>query len=331
MSETDTTDVLIIGAGIAGLLCATELNKTGRSVRILEKGRGPGGRMATRRMGKARLDHGAQFFTVRSPSFQRYVDEWLEAGVIREWFRHAPHDTNASGYSRYCGVSGISDAPKYLSKDLDLRCTETVTSLAYDGSLWTVATAAGASFRARYLVLTAPLPQALALLDATGLNYGGAELDRLRAVRYDRGLATLAILDGPSGLPESGFLRCEQGPLTWIADNHAKGISPQEHAITLHANAVFADQHWDSPDSLRGSLMLKAAARHLKANVREYNCHRWGFCFSENPYPDLCFSNAELNLLLAGDSFGGPRVEGAALSGLAASSKLLETIAAKDS
>ena len=98
MSETDTTDVLIIGAGIAGLLCATELNKTGRSVRILEKGRGPGGRMATRRMGKARLDHGAQFFTVRSHSFQRYVDEWLEAGVIREWFRHAPHDTNAYGY-----------------------------------------------------------------------------------------------------------------------------------------------------------------------------------------------------------------------------------------
>ena len=94
-------DVLVIGAGISGLLCASELQRAGVSVRVLDKGRGVGGRMATRRMGGGRFDHGAQFFTVREPSFQSYVDEWLQAGVIQEWFRHAPSD------SKHCWLSTL--------------------------------------------------------------------------------------------------------------------------------------------------------------------------------------------------------------------------------
>lgn len=68
------TDVLIIGGGISGLLCATELKRAGMSVRVVDKGRGVGGRMATRRMAGGRLDHGAQFFTVRDERYQAYVD-----------------------------------------------------------------------------------------------------------------------------------------------------------------------------------------------------------------------------------------------------------------
>ena len=76
------TDVLIIGAGISGLLCATELRKADKSVRILDKGRGLGGRMATRRMAGGRLDHGAQYFTVRDSRLQAYADDWLSADTV---------------------------------------------------------------------------------------------------------------------------------------------------------------------------------------------------------------------------------------------------------
>lgn len=78
------TDILIIGAGISGLVCATELQRAGLNVCLVDKGRGVGGRMATRRMGGGRLDHGAQFFTVRDARFRAYVEEWLEADVVRE-------------------------------------------------------------------------------------------------------------------------------------------------------------------------------------------------------------------------------------------------------
>ena len=62
--------------------------------------------------------------------------------------------------------------------------------------------------------------------------------------------------------------------------------------------------------------MLEAAAPYLKAEVKEFKCHRWGFTTPINPWPDPYFHNPGLKLTLAGDSFGGARVEGAALSGI---------------
>ncbi len=317
------TDVLIIGAGISGLLCATELRKAGKSVCVLDKGRGLGGRMATRRMVGGRLDHGAQFFTVRDARLQAYVNAWLEAGIIKEWFRHLPEDSNPDGYPRYCGKQGMTDVPKFLAKELEVYTSQQVTELSRDTDLWLARTASGDSFVGRHLVITAPLPQALNLLDMTGLRYANGQADALRAVRYERGLATLAILDGASGLPEPGGMKLREAPLSWIGDNQQKGISPDVSAITIHADAAFAEAHWDSPNELRGRLMLEAAAPYLNAEVVEFNCHRWGFTIPINPWPEPCFHNPGLKLTLAGDSFGGARIEGAALSGIEAAQGIL--------
>lgn len=316
------TDVLIIGAGISGLLCAAELRKAGKSVRLLDKGRGLGGRMATRRMAGGRLDHGAQFFTVRDPRLQTYADEWLQAGVIKEWFRNFPEDNNTDGYPRYCGRTGMTDVPKLLAEELDVQRSQQVTELARDTDVWIARSEQGDSFLAQELVITAPLPQALNLLDMTGLRYANSDMEALRAVRYERGLATLAILDGPSGIPAPGALKLQEAPLSWIGDNQQKGISPDVSAVTIHADADFAEKHWDSPNEIRGPLMLEAAAPYLKTKVLEFNCHRWGFTTPINPWHELYYRNAALSLTLAGDSFGGPRIEGAALSGIEAASAL---------
>ena len=312
-----TTDVLIIGAGISGLICATELKRFGVSVQVLDKGRGVGGRMSTRHMAGARLDHGAQFFTVRESAFQCYVDQWLRAGVIKEWFRKAPYDSNPNGYSRYCGIGGISVVPRYLARDLDVHCSEVVTAVKYENKTWQVFTQSEKTYQSRHLVVTAPLPQALALLDTSGLNYAGEELDELRSIRYKRGLTTLAILEGPSGLPGNGFLQLKDGSINWLADNQIKGIS-EVPCVTIQSSPEFADVHWDSKDEVRGSLMIEAIASHLKSSVSTYVCHRWGFALSENRYKKSYFHNPEYNLALAGDAFSGGRVEGAALSGIEA-------------
>jgi renalase len=58
--KPQTTDVLIVGAGIAGLAAATDLHAAGRTVLVVDKGRGVGGRLASRRIGAATFDHGAQ-------------------------------------------------------------------------------------------------------------------------------------------------------------------------------------------------------------------------------------------------------------------------------
>jgi predicted NAD/FAD-dependent oxidoreductase len=219
----------------------------------------------------------------------------------------------------------MTDLPQYLAADLELYTGEQVSELVRDSGCWIVRTASGSIYTTHHLILTAPLPQALNLLDTSGLNCLGAEATALRAVRYEQGLATLAILDGPSGLANYGACKVDAAPLTWIGDNTQKGISPAVHALTLHATPEFAAAHWDSPDEVRGPLMLAAAQPYLQAKVVEYNCHRWGFTQPINPWSELYYHNRGLQLTLAGDSFGGPRIEGAARSGLAAAKFLLES------
>lgn len=318
------TEYLIIGAGISGLMCATALKEAGHSVVIIDKGRGFGGRMATRRMSGGRLDHGAQYFTVRDSRFQAYVDTWLNAGIIKEWFRHLPIDTNPEGYPRYCGVTGMTDVPKYLADSLTVHLSQQVIELVKELGHWTACTQTGERFEGRQLIITAPLPQAITVLKTTGLSWDRGQLAQLSSVSYEKGLATLAILAGPSGIASPGGLKLDRSPLSWIGDNYQKGISKDVHAVTLHADAAFAAKHWDSPDALRGQLMLAAAQPFLDAEVLEFSCHRWGYTMPINPWHSPYFENPDIQLTLAGDSFGGSKVEGAALSGLSAASRLLE-------
>ena len=317
--------VLIVGAGISGLMAARELKKNGYQVVVLDKGRGLGGRMATRRMGGARLDHGAQFMTTRQPAFAAIIEEALAAGVLRTWFQHGVMDRDPAGHPRYCGIHGMTDLPKYLARQLKVLCSQHVCKLQRNGSWWQAEVANGEFFEAQHLLLTAPLPQALELLATAEFDFFGSDVDDLKSINYDKGLATLVLLDGPSGIPHAGALPLSIGPLSWIGDNTQKGISPNVSAVTLHADAAFAARYWDAPDTVRGPLMLEAARPYLQSNVQEYKCHRWGFTLPKNPWHQPCYHRPEYALTLAGDAFGGPRIEGAALSGLAAAKAIIST------
>lgn len=320
----DTQDVLVIGAGISGLLCAAELQAAGQRVLVLDKGRGPGGRMSTRRgMGATRIDHGAQFFTVRGARWGKWVERMRAAGVVKEWFRRAPWDNNPAGYPRYCGVGGMNAIPKYLADELKLVRSCRIVSLQRVEGVWIAESAEGERYAGRELVLSTPLPQAWALLDTSGLQWADdATRAALEWVRYEKGLATLVQLKGASAVPAPGCLKLETGALVWIADNQQKGISP-EPALTLHASAAFAEEHWDSPDAVRGKLMLAAAERWLGSEVAAYQCHRWGFTLPLDPFEEDYFRNRGLGLTLVGDAFGGPRIEGAAGSGIAGAAVVL--------
>ena len=103
--------MIVVGAGLSGLAAAGALSSAGHEVTVFDKGRGPGGRLATRRIGPATVDHGAQFFTVRSRRFEAMVEAWISAGVVGEWtrgFADRIGEYKEDGYPRYKGTRGMT-------------------------------------------------------------------------------------------------------------------------------------------------------------------------------------------------------------------------------
>ncbi len=307
------TDVLIIGAGIAGLLAATEIKKSGHRVIVVDKGRGVGGRLATRRIGQATFDHGAQFITARHPRFAAAIQEWEKAGVVTEWYRNS--GTHSEDHPRWRGNSGMTAIAKYLAKDLSVFPGNRVISLVNDSKRFVAIFENNEKIFANSIILTAPVPQSLELIKSGGIELATKMKNRLESITYEPCIAVMAITDGPVKIPSPGGFAPESGPIAWIADNYVKKISTIP-AVTIHANASFSSENWEKDRKEVGKELLMAAEAFLVSDVVDYQVHGWLYSKPVGVSEDACLIVCDYPpLILAGDAFGGPSVEGAALSG----------------
>ena len=319
-----SADVLVIGAGMAGLSAASSLQKAGRKPLLIDKGRGIGGRMATRRIGAASFDHGAQFVTARDPHFEQILKNACAAGAAVEWCRG--FTAEADGHPRWRGTPGMSALAKYCALGLEIVQEKQVTSLRPESDHWILSMADGETWSAGAVILTAPVPQSLVLLEAGGVPLEPILQQRLSSIHYERCLAVMAVLDGPSQLPPPGGFAPAKGPIAWIADNQLKGVS-SEPAITLHATDAFSVAHWDQDRDETARHLLAAAAEWIGAGIKSHQVHGWRYSKPLQTDPHSCaVVCSHPPLVLAGDAFAGPRVEGAALSGWAAAAAVLESL-----
>ncbi|MFM1997886.1 MAG: hypothetical protein RLZZ111_2273 [Planctomycetota bacterium] len=331
-------DVVVVGAGIAGLAAAGVLARAGRRVVVLEKSRGVGGRMATRRLGGAVCDHGAQFFTVRGNAFGDLVTAATAAGAVGRWCdgfaqaadSEAAVEPAADGHPRYRGTGGMTDLPKWLAGGIAPdRCAiladTPVVGMRVAGGRLHVAVGGTSAHRpttidAAAVVVTAPVPQAAALLQGAELEPEAAQ--RLAGITYDPCFALMLVLDRPSRVPPPGGIQCASGDVAWLADNFQKGISPVP-ALTVHASAAFSRTHFDTPPDEVAAALTTRVARWIDGDparaVVERSLHRWRYATPVTvlPQPFLVARTAP-PVVVCGDAFAGPRVEGAAASGLAA-------------
>ncbi|QIN79172.1 NAD(P)-binding protein [Rubrobacter marinus] len=326
MSAERTNTCLVIGAGMSGLLAANKLQEAGWAVTILDKGRGVGGRMATRRFDGASFDHGAQFFTARSDEFKGMVADWQEAGAAREWsrgFADAEGNPNEDGHPRYRGAEGMTSVPKHLARGLDVRTGEKVVRVDEDGGTWRLETESGTQATAGALIVTAPVPQALEIVGSGEYELPGPALEQLEGVSYDPCLALMALLDGPSGVPEPGGVQIKGEPLDWIGDNGLKGIS-RAPAVTIHAGPQWSREHYEDDEAEITAALLGFAGEFVGSNVVSTQLARWRYSWVSEPHPEpFLLAQSDPALVFCGDSFAQPKVEGASLSGLAAAGALL--------
>lgn len=328
LSVVKKYDVLVVGAGIAGLMCARSLSDRGRSVLVVEREPKVGGRMATCRFDNAVFDFGAQFFTVTDLRFSAVVRELERRGVVRVWSTGYVNDEGAltpNGQVRYCGVPDMSTVCSALAEPLDVETGSEAVRLEPREKVWGVHLDASSIVEAQAMVLTQPPPESLELLDSSGVSISRNDRTRLSAIAYEPTITLLAICDEPHPLPGPGAVQLRHGPVQWIADNRKKGISPDRHALTIHAGHEFSRTHIDDRDDGIVAKVRDALQPWLDLSGAAVEVKRWRYARAvpagegvavRLETPSMC--------ICAGDGFAGPRVESAALSGIGAAEMLAD-------
>ncbi len=327
MAAEHQSDALIVGGGIAGLLAARGLRERGVTVIMADKAVRVGGRLATRRIGPGRGDHGAQFFTARAPEFQALVNEWSAAGLVYEWtrgFSRGTFDTSPpDGHPRYAVRGGMNNLAQHLAEQLkpevQIESSTRIVSLAPTPTGWQAQSDDGQVFNSRAVGLTAPVPQSLAVLGVERL----ASADRavLTAIEYEPCLTGIFWVQGEVEFPDGGALQTPDQPIIWMADNRNKGVSPEAVVVTVQAGPDYSRELRHLPETAALKLLRDAIEPYLVAPavVKEGQLKAWSYALPKTIYPERYLLAANLPpLVFAGDAFGGPRVEGAALSGLEA-------------
>ncbi len=310
--------VAVIGAGMAGLVCARTLRDHGLAVTVFDKSRGVGGRIATRRVGDVAFDHGAQYFTTRDLRFQRYVQAWTEQGLVAAW---TPADGAVPGDAApwQVPVPGMSALGRHLAADLEVVNETTIRRLLPDSRGWRLV-GDGLEDRGpfRCVVVAVPAPQAAALLEP---------LPALAGRAGEAGMAPcwagLFAFKAPLDLPD--VVRPGQGPLAWITRDAAKPQRPSGETWVVHASHPWsrANLERDVDEVLED---LRSALGTLAGPLPETTyaaAHRWRYALADAPLGEPCLFDAETGVAACGDWCLGGRIEAAFLSGAAAAGRLL--------
>ena len=316
---------LVVGAGLSGLTAAQTLQNASMHVTVLEKDDKVGGRMRTDRIQDGIFDHGAQFFTVRSDRFEEMVNGWLSAGVAEVWtrgFADAKGEHKEDGHPRYKGTRGMNAIAEHLARSLDVQTDAEASVLRKSERGWEVVTK-DATHTADALILTPP--SALSLVNESGIPLPDDARHALQNISYDPCIAVMALLDAPGRVPEPGGVQIGGDPLFWIADNQKKGLSGVP-AVTIHAGPEFSREHMHSDGKKVADLLLEEAKDYLRTGVKATAVYRWEHSAPIGLYDEpFVYVDGPPPLIICGDAYAGPKVEGAALSGLAAAEKLIES------
>lgn len=301
--------IAIVGAGIAGLTCARLLAEAGLTPVILDKSRGVGGRMATRRTETGlQFDHGAPAITATDPAFAALLAQATAAGALAHW--PDPASQGQGRGPRYVGLPGMSGLARHLASGLDIRHGITVTAITPDGAGWRV-TAPDFSDRFDHLILALPAPQILRLLPP----------DRplaadLAAVRMSPCLTLMAAFPPQDDAAPEPSLPATLATL--IPDSAKPGRPSGAQCWVAHATTEFSQHHLDRDLTEVAALMLPLLCSVLDrapSDATHAAAHRWRYALVDRPLGRSHLTDPSGRLHLCGDWCLGPTAQHAWASG----------------
>jgi predicted NAD/FAD-dependent oxidoreductase len=307
--------VTVVGGGISGLACARALSAAGLPVRVLDRGRRPGGRMATRTLDGRVVDTGASYLTAAEGSpFAAVVGDWVRRGLARPWtdtFAVAGPggiEAGKAGPVRYAAPGGLRTLVEDLATGLDVRSGTAVERVdeepRVDGEHVPAAVLALPGPQARRL-----LPPALAdrLLDGSDWQPALAVVLGFAQRAWPADLHGAFVHDDPA--------------VEWIADDGDRR-GDGAPVLVAHTTAGLAAGSLDRPeDAVPAVVAAVRRALGIDAEPAWTHAHRWTFAKPATPREEPYGLVGRLGA--CGDGWSAPsRVQSAWTSGDALGSAL---------
>jgi predicted NAD/FAD-dependent oxidoreductase len=321
------TRLAVIGAGLSGLTVARALSDIA-DITVLEKSRGVGGRMSTRRAEAHRFDHGAQYFTAHGADFQNFLAPMIADGSVREW---TPRLVTLGGEGkpvgsapRYVATPAMNNLCKAMSAGLSVTTSAEVAALQRGQGDWTVLGKSGDALGDfDWVVSSAPSVQTARFMPAAFSGHDALSQARMQ------GCYSLMIGGSDQMKPDWDAARVANSPLVWIACNSSKPGRETPVDFICQTSNDWAEANLErDQDAVRSDLVAAfVSATGIDVAQADYIAlHRWRFASVSEPAGAPYLLDAGNGLAACGDWCGTARVEAAYDSGLALASALREQL-----
>lgn len=322
------TRVAVVGAGIAGLACARRLVASGHQVKVYDKGRGVGGRAATRRIqigeSELRFDHGAQYFTARNPAFQAEVDRLVAAGAVARYPNSiiGIADQTRSPLPdepRFVGKPGMNAMAKALADGLDIETSCQIRESRRDENGWALTLSSGARTGPfDTIVFAVPAEQAADLL----LPIAPSFAQEAQAARTSPCWAAMLVFPSPVQVDFEAAQVGGSSLLAWAAQ--MKGGSGEYSCWVLHAKTDWSSGNINQSAEWVADALTRefSALAHIEAQPLQASAHRWRYAQVQTSAGTPFAWDADLGVGVCGDWRLGPRLELAWQSGDALGSQI---------